>query len=83
MTMLSSCMALIDSLAGLPLDDVDPLDIEVAKEERLSEYLEYELMVVLDCACVKRYIDSSIVGVSGKPSGVSSCGPIRSGKWSA
>lgn len=65
MTILSSCMALMDIIVGSPLDDVDPLDIEVTKEDRRSEYLEYELTVVLDCSCEKRYIVSSIVGVSG------------------
>ena len=75
---LSSCTALIDRVVRLPQDDVDPLDIEVAKEERRSEYLKYELTVVPDCACAKRYIVSSTVGVSGKPSWDESYGPIRS-----
>lgn len=50
---------------GSTLDDVDPLDIEVVREDRRSEKLEYELMVVLDCCCETRYIVSSTVGVSG------------------
>lgn len=65
MTILSSCMALMSSVMGLRLDDVDPLDIEVVKEDRRSEYREYELTVVLDCFCEKLYIVSSTVGVSG------------------
>lgn len=63
--MLSSCMALMESIMGSTLDDVDPLDIEVVREDRRSEKLEYELMVVLDCCCETRYIVSSTVGVSG------------------
>ena len=82
--MMSSCIALMESVMG-PLEDVDPLDIEVAKEERRSEYLEYELTDVVeqDCACEKRYTASSSVGVSGKPSGVGERGLIKSGESSA
>ena len=76
-------MALMDNVVRLPLDDVDPLDM-VVREERRSENLEKELIVVvgLDCASEKRYMASSTVGVSGKPSGVGARGLIRSVKSS-
>ena len=39
---------MIESVMGLLLDDVDPLEIEVVKEERRSENMEYELRVVTE-----------------------------------